>query len=142
MTRAQPCPLTLAESGALALADAAAQLDSADEPAKFLRALEHNRKVWQTIKALAERHNWRTPSPRMADYALNTARKMGLGVADDQLTTLVDIGHRVSRELAGGDITIIRERAYFIWESRGRPHGQDLEHWLMAEMECADFTTH
>ncbi|NFV81115.1 DUF2934 domain-containing protein [Magnetospirillum aberrantis SpK] len=39
-------------------------------------------------------------------------------------------------------MTIIRERAYFIWESRGRPHGQDLEHWLMAEMECAGFTTH
>lgn len=29
----------------------------------------------------------------------------------------------------------ILERAYEIWESRGRPHGQDLEHWLMAELE-------
>ena len=127
--------LTLAESGALALAEAARQLDSADEPAKFLRALEHNRKVWQTIRDLAARHNWRTPTPRLADYALATARKMGHGVADEHLSNLIDISRRVSAELAGGDIERIRERAYFIWESRGRPHGQDLEHWLMAEMD-------
>lgn len=138
MDRAQRNRLTLAESGALALADAATQLDAADEPAKFLSALERNRKVWQAIKDLAERHNWRVPSPGMADYALNTARKMGRGVADEQLSTLVDINRRISAELAGGDITVIRERAYFIWESRGRPHGQDLDHWLLAEMECQE----
>lgn len=129
--------LTLAESGALALAEAARQLDSADEPAKFLRALEHNRKVWQTIRDLAARHNWRTPTPRLADYALATARKMGHGVADEQLSNLIDISRRVSAELAGGDIERIRERAYFIWENSGRPQGQDLEHWLMAEMEIS-----
>lgn len=138
MDRAQRNRLTPAESGALALADAATQLDAADEPAKFLNALERNRKVWQTIKDLAERHNWRVPSPGMADYALNTARKMGRGVADEQLSTLVDINRRISAELAGGDIAVIRERAYFIWESRGRPHGQDLDHWLLAEMECQE----
>lgn len=27
----------------------------------------------------------------------------------------------------------IAERAYSIWEERGRPEGQDLEHWLEAE---------
>jgi hypothetical protein len=27
----------------------------------------------------------------------------------------------------------IRERAYEIWESAGRPHGMDLDHWLSAE---------
>lgn len=127
--------LTLAESGALALAEAASQLDHADEPAKFLHALERNRKVWQAIKDLAVRHNWRTPTPRLADYALATARKMGHGVADEHLSNLIDISRRVSDELAGGDIGRIRERAYFIWQSRGGPHGQDLDHWLMAEME-------
>ncbi|MCR6632736.1 MAG: DUF2934 domain-containing protein [Magnetospirillum sp.] len=135
MDRAHRNVLTLAESGALALADAATQLDNADDAGKFLRALERNRKVWQTIKDLAERHNWRVPNARLADYALSTARKMGRGVDDEQLNTLIDINRRVSAELAGGNIDQIRERAYFLWENQGRPDGKDLDHWLIAEME-------
>jgi hypothetical protein len=29
----------------------------------------------------------------------------------------------------------IRERAYAIWEERGRPEGHHLDHWLRAEAE-------
>jgi len=29
----------------------------------------------------------------------------------------------------------IRERAYAIWESEGRPHGRDTDHWLLAKQE-------
>ena len=29
----------------------------------------------------------------------------------------------------------IRERAYAIWEQEGRPDGQSLPHWLLAESE-------
>lgn len=134
MDSAQCHRLTPAESGALALHDAAAQLDRADDPSTFINALECNRKVWTTIKELAQRHDWRVPT-RLADYALSTAGKMGRGVPDEQLTALIDINRQVSAELAGGDIEHIRQRAYFIWQSRGRPHGQDLEHWLMAELE-------
>lgn len=135
MTRPHKHGLTLAESGALALADAAAELDRADDTGTFLKALERNRKVWQTIKTVAERQNWRIPNSRLAEYALNTAGKMGRGVNDEQLTALIDINRRVSAELAGGSIERIRERAYFLWENVGRPHGQDLDHWLIAEME-------
>lgn len=28
-----------------------------------------------------------------------------------------------------------RERAYFIWEHEGRPHGRDQDHWLRAISE-------
>ena len=28
-------------------------------------------------------------------------------------------------------------RAYALWESEGRPHGRDAEHWLRAERELA-----
>ena len=28
---------------------------------------------------------------------------------------------------------MIRKRAYHIWESKGRPRGRDLEHWLEAQ---------
>ena len=29
----------------------------------------------------------------------------------------------------------IEERAYALWESGGRPHGRNLDHWLQAEAE-------
>jgi hypothetical protein len=31
----------------------------------------------------------------------------------------------------------VRERAYEIWESEGRPHGRDLEYWLSAEQQVS-----
>jgi len=30
---------------------------------------------------------------------------------------------------------MIKERAYFIWESKGKPKGQDQKIWLQAEKE-------
>lgn len=30
----------------------------------------------------------------------------------------------------------IEERAYAIWESEGKPHGRDVEHWLRAKAEA------
>jgi hypothetical protein len=33
------------------------------------------------------------------------------------------------------DEKAIRERAYHIWESDGRPHGRDREHWERASRE-------
>lgn len=33
--------------------------------------------------------------------------------------------------------TEIARRAYHIWENAGRPHGDDLGHWLEAEEELA-----
>lgn len=29
----------------------------------------------------------------------------------------------------------VEERAYALWESQGRLHGHDLDHWLQAEIE-------
>jgi Protein of unknown function (DUF2934) len=29
----------------------------------------------------------------------------------------------------------IQERSYLIWEREGRPHGRDLDHWRIAEVE-------
>ena len=29
----------------------------------------------------------------------------------------------------------IEERAYSIWETKGKPHGCDLDHWFQAEVE-------
>ena len=32
----------------------------------------------------------------------------------------------------------IRRRAYEIWEQEGRPHGQDMKHWLQAFKEFGE----
>ena len=32
----------------------------------------------------------------------------------------------------------IKQRAYEIWEQEGRPHGEDLKHWLQAFKELGD----
>jgi len=29
----------------------------------------------------------------------------------------------------------VRQRAFTLWEAAGKPHGQDLDHWLQAERE-------
>lgn len=41
------------------------------------------------------------------------------------------------REVAGESRNeqSVRERAYFIWEKEGKPHGRDRDHWAMAERE-------
>jgi hypothetical protein len=124
--------LSLAESGALVLAEAAADLDRASDAPTFLRALDRNRRIWQALSQLARE---RIPA-RVSEYALSTTRKAGKGVNDDHVNALITINRTMSAELSqGDDLDSIRRRAHHIWESHGRPHGQDLEHWLLAEME-------
>lgn len=125
--------LSPAESGALALSDAARDLDDAQDAPSFLRALERNRQVWQVL-AESGCHG---PDRRLTDYAVATTSAMGnAGLNDDRVNALIEINRQVSAHLAAGtDIEQIRERAYFIWENTGRPHGQDIDHWLLAEME-------
>jgi hypothetical protein len=130
-----PSDLSLAESGALALEDAAAALDMAVDPAAFLQALEHNRRVWNAISDIAQRQRWSVPDRRQTQFALGASNKAG-GVSDTDVHALVNINRQVSQALANGcDLDKIRERAYFIWESRGRPQGQDIDCWVLAEME-------
>ena len=129
--------LSIAETGALALADAAHGLDHADNAQKFLGALEHNRRVWNRIAQLAASRAWSIPDRRMVAYALRTTGQASGRIGhDDHINALIDINRRVSNVLAdGSDIERIRERAHAIWEQRGRPQGEDMDHWLLAEMD-------
>ena len=34
----------------------------------------------------------------------------------------------------------VRERAYYLWEAEGRPHGRAEIHWAMAEIATAVFS--
>ncbi len=33
--------------------------------------------------------------------------------------------------------SIVRERAYILWEQSGRPHGRDKDHWFQAMKDVA-----
>jgi len=125
--------LSLAERGALALDDAAAALDRAHDSAAFLDALARNRRVWRAIKDVAGRERWTVPSVRETTFALGTSGKKA--VSDDDVHALVAVNRSVSAALAGGGVDSIRERAYFLWERNGRPQGQELDFWLLAEMD-------
>lgn len=128
--------LSLAESGALVLDHAASVLDHAADGPGFLLALAHNRRVWCALRDIARRQDWRVPDRRQTEFALGATAKAGAN--DDEVHALVAINRRVSQALAGGDIDRIRQRAHGIWEALGRPHGQALDHWLLAEMELTD----
>lgn len=126
--------LSLAESGALALDEAAAALDGAIDSATFLDALARNRRVWRAIKDIAHRERWNVPSVRQTAFALGTTAKSA--VSDGDVHALVAVNRRVSSALAGGGLEAIRQRAYFLWERSGHPQGQALDFWLLAEMEA------
>lgn len=131
------CPLperlTLAEIGALALAEAARGLDGAEDTATFLAALERNQEVWLVLAQIAATRVWHCPSERQVAFALSS------GAPDDErVNTLIDINREVSGLLArGDDMAELRRRAAFAWEMSGRPRDLDLHGWLMAEMKTA-----
>jgi hypothetical protein len=67
---------------------------------------------------------------RCAPQAIYSIRRIVLGSSPERLEASMtdDRQHR------------IRQRAHAIWESQGRPHGQDREHWDQAtrEVDAAD----
>lgn len=129
--------LTIAETGALALDCAAHDLDCADDAQKFLGALDRNRRVWESIGQLAAARSWRLPNRHMVAYAIKTtSQTTAQSGRDDRIHALIDINRQVAMELAGGkDMESLRQRARTVWEGRGRPFGNDIEHWLLAEMD-------
>ena len=41
-----------------------------------------------------------------------------------------------ARRTSGSTEHAIRERAYYLWEQDGRPHGRDIEYWGRAAAEA------
>jgi len=47
-------------------------------------------------------------------------------------------GPSFSQGKSSGNIeNLIRERAYYIWEAKGRPDGQDMAIWLQAKKDVS-----
>lgn len=131
-----PVRLSLEESSAAALLEAADELSTARDAAHFVAALDTNHRVWLTLTDIAGRGAWKVFERRLADFVVATTRKAGKGVHDDDVETLIGINRDLSARLANGrDLGSIRRRAQLAWQEAGRARGISLDRWLIAEME-------
>ncbi len=130
-----PIRLTLAESGAVALAEIAHDLDAALDAMAFLVALDNNHRLWLTLSDVAHRCGWRAPDRRLASFVTATSCQAGRGVDDEAVEALIGINLDVATELAAGqDMDTIRRRALLAWREAAPSHGLDMERWLIGEM--------
>ena len=80
-------------------------------------------KTAKTIKSKTTQTAAKTP-------AISPARKPAVKATTSKSPTVPKVAPR--REIT---TEIIAARAYTIWEQKGRPQGNDLEHWLLAESQ-------
>lgn len=131
-----PVRLTLAESTAAALAEAADDLSAATDADRFVAALDINHRLWLTLVQIAAAQDWHHLNRHLADFVVSASRTAGRGLSDERLETLVEINREVSKRLTSGrPLPAIRQRAKLAWQERGRPYGLPLDRWLIAEME-------
>ena len=131
-----PVRLTLTESTAAALAEAADDLCTASDTDHFVAALDSNHRLWLTLTRIASARSWLDPNRHLADFVVSASRTAGRGLSDERLETLVEINREVSMRLTSGrSLAPIRQRAKLAWQELGRPYGGPLERWLIAEME-------
>ena len=138
-----PVRLTLAESTAAALAEAADDLCAAADADRFVAALDINHRLWLALSRIASSQAWHDPTRHLAEFVVTASRTAGRGLSDERLETLVEINREVSKRLTSGrSLSPIRQRAKLAWQERGRPYGVPLERWLIAEMERQARATH
>ncbi|MCA1910072.1 MAG: DUF2934 domain-containing protein [Magnetospirillum sp.] len=131
-----PVRLTLVESTAAALAEAADDLSAATDPDRFVAALDINHRLWLTLVQIAADQDWHHLNRHLADFVVSASRTAGRGLSDERLETLVEINREVSKRLTSGrPLPAIRQRAKLAWQERGRPYGLPLDRWLISEME-------
>lgn len=129
-------------AAAHAVADAAVLLLQACETSKYRTALEENLELWVALKTLAETDRIASPElagqiRRLASYVIGNTETIGEGgLADKTMMTLITIDLQVASGLveAAGQ-SLVRQRAYEIWEAEGCPAGRDRDHWHRAERE-------
>lgn len=129
-----PVRLTLAESGAVALDDAARDLDAACDADTFITALDRNHRLWLALGDVASRQGWGVPDHRLADFVVAVSERAGCGVRDQDVETLIGINRDLAKHLVSGhDVEAIRRRVRLAWEEAG-PQGQPFATWLINEL--------
>ncbi len=135
--------LSATEQDALALVRAAMALDQAKSQKDLAAALDANLQLWVAIRTEIERPGNPLPTEvrenllKLAEYVADVAVRLGSRKASAaQIKGLININLQISEGLLEGQtLRRIQERAYHIWEEKGRPHGRDHEHWYEAECE-------
>ncbi|MDT8067062.1 MAG: DUF2934 domain-containing protein [Terriglobia bacterium] len=68
-----------------------------------------------------------------------TSRKTPVAVAQETAQQVPENGNVQAMQASGsqrnGSDELIRQRAYELWEQRGRQHGRDADDWYRAESE-------
>lgn len=132
-TASIPVRLSIEESSAIALKEAADDLANARDTESFLAALETNHRLWLTLAEVARRHGWKALDRRLAEFVTATTATAGRGVPDEHLETLIGINREVSARLTR-NADSARRRALLAWQEYGKPYGLKLDNWLIAEI--------
>lgn len=136
-----PVRLSIEESSAIALKEAADELANARDTGAFLAALDNNHRLWQTLADLSSRRKWQALDSRLADFVTATSAKAGRGVPDEHLETLIGINRDVAAKLARDGESAYR-RAVLAWQEYGKPRGLRLHVWLISEIRRKAATLH
>ena len=133
--RQAPAELTLIESCAIALGEAAEAIDHAGNAETFLAAIEANHRLWLTLTGMARPILGIAPDQRMIDFVISMSYKAGRGIPDQHIETLIGINRELAASLLPGQtVAAVRQRAETAWRKSG-PHGMNLWGWLVAEID-------
>jgi len=131
-----PIRLTIAEICLAALMEAADGIEAAHDTAAFQAALDSNHRLWLAMRALGERDGGAVPSFRDSEFSILESSRLGVGVTDATIETLVAINRRMANALgANGDIPRIRTRVRLAYRESC---GGGLIPWLLAQMNRKD----
>lgn len=130
-----PIRLSIEESSAIALKEAADDLATAHGPGKCLAALEANRRLWLILGDVARQRCWVALENRLADVVLSTSARLLGGATDEHVAALIGINREVSAKLAPRNADSARRRALLAWQEHGKPFGLSLESWLIGEIQ-------
>lgn len=134
--------LATVEGLAAALVNAAHEIADACEKGGLGPALHQNLDLWMAIRTMLDRNDGSIPGDvrenltRLSDYVVAGTLTTGRDCTDEGLVSLIDIDLRIAHGLIEATLNhYIRERAYFLWQEAGCPHGCDQDHWNVAEKE-------
>lgn len=140
-----PLKLNSATELAAELAAAAEALSQALETGHFCEPAMRNLGLWVAVKTIANGRNGgidpdtRASLNQIADQVAAITFAMAQGFTPDSVLPLIAIDLEASKALVDGLIQqMIRERAYFLWQDSGQPHGNDQTFWFAAEREIRD----
>jgi hypothetical protein len=112
--------LTLAEMCAAALMEAADGIESAQDTAALLDALDNNLRLWLVLRQVETKIGWAAAPTRDNDFAVVWSSNPGQSVADGNIAGLVSINRQAAEKLADtGNVGHTRIRIRLAYRESG-----------------------